>query len=241
MNHEGTYSVLIVEDEVPARELLVDYLLTRQELKLCGLARTGDEAFEKLSARSYDLVLLDIRLPRMTGIEVLERLKKAPYVIFTTAHEDYALRAFECGAVDYLLKPFGVDRFNRSIEKFLAVHDAGALPASENGFILRERGKLRILPYDEIIYATSHGKSTVIHTVAGDREAAVMLKDVESRLPSAMFARIHKRYIINLRYVSWIEYYIGGQYLAFLNDEDESSLTVGRTYAPLLKSRLGLT
>jgi len=241
MEHATAYSVLIVEDEVPAREMLVDYLLARQELRLCGLARTGEEALSQMASRSFDLVLMDVGLPRLTGIEVLERLDRVPYIIFTTAHEDYALRAFDYGAVDYLLKPFGADRFNRSIDKFLVVREAGARLAPENGFTLREKGRLHILPYRNIIYATSHGKSTVIHTVAGDREAPLMLKDVELRLPNAMFARIHKRHIVNVGYISWLEYYVGGQYLAFLNDEDETSLTVGRTYAPSLKSRLGLT
>jgi DNA-binding LytR/AlgR family response regulator len=241
MEHERTYSVLIVEDEVPARELLVDYLLTRRELRLTGLARTGEEALTQMTARDFDLVLMDIRLPRLTGIEVLERLKKVPYIIFTTAYENYALRAFDCGAVDYLLKPFGMDRFNRSIEKFLTVHDAGARMAPENCFTLREKGRLHILPYKDIIYVTSHGKNTVIHTVSGDREAPLMLKDVELRLPPGMFARIHKQHIVNVRCISWLEYYIGGQYLAFLNNEDESSLPVGRTYAPSLKARLGLS
>jgi DNA-binding LytR/AlgR family response regulator len=238
---DAAYSVLVVEDEVPARELIVDYLLARQELRLCGLARSGEEALSQMTARDFDLVLMDIRLPRLTGIEVLGRLEKVPYIIFTTAHEKYALRAFDYGAVDYLLKPFGADRFNRSIDRFLAVRDAGARAAPENGFALREAGRLRILPYQDIIYATSHGKRTVLHTVTGDREAPVMLKEVELRLPPAMFARIHKRHIVNMRYISWLEYYIGGQYLAFLNDEDESSLTVGRMYAPSLKARLGLS
>jgi DNA-binding LytR/AlgR family response regulator len=241
MAYDSTYSVLVVEDEVPARELIVDYLLTRQELRLCGLARTGEEALSQMSARDFDLVLMDIRLPRLTGIEVLERLEKVPYIIFTTAHEKYALSAFDYGAVDYLLKPFGADRFNRSIDRFLAVSDACARTAPENGFPLREAGRLRIIPYEDIIYATSHGKHTVLHKVTGDREAPLMLKDVELRLPPAMFARIHKRHIVNVRFISWLEYYLGGQYLAFLSDEDESSLTVGRTYASPLKARLGLS
>ncbi len=240
MEAEKVYSVLIAEDEVPARELLVDYLLTRRELKLSGLARTGEEALRQMTERNFDLALLDIRLPRLTGLEVLGRLKKPPSVIFTTAYESYALRAFDFGAVDYLLKPFGVDRFNRSIDKFLATRDLSARDAPESGFTVREGGRMHILPYQEIIYVTSHGKNTVIHMVSGDREAPVLLKDVEQRLPSGMFARIHKQHIVNVRYISWIEYLIGGQYLAFLNDEDESSLTVGRKYAPLLKARLGM-
>ena len=240
MEGERIYSVLIAEDEVPARELLVDYLLTRPELRLSGLARTGEEALRHMTERDFDLVLLDIRLPQMTGLEVLGSLKKPPSVIFTTAYENYALKAFDFGAVDYLLKPFGIDRFNRSIDKFIAARESAVRETPESGFTVREGGKTHIVPYRDIIYVTSHGKNTVIHTVAGDREAPVLLKDVELRLPSGMFARIHKQHIVNVGYISWVEYLIGGQYLAFLNDEDESSLTVGRKYAPLLKARLGM-
>jgi DNA-binding LytR/AlgR family response regulator len=243
MNEEAHYTVLIAEDEVPARELLVDLLLTRPELKLSGIARNGEEALRKLSEGEYDLALMDIHLPAMSGIDVISRLKSIPGVIFTTAYEQYAVSAFDFGAVDYLLKPFTADRFNQSIEKFLNLRKTGERPLAagpETGLALKYGGKHHIKPYQEIIYVTSHGKNSVIHTAAEDIESPMILKDVEQRVPADQFIRIHKQHIVNIRYISSLESYIGGQYIAYLCDNDESSLPVGRKYAGYLKSRLRL-
>ena len=243
MDIEQIYSVLIAEDEEPARELLVDYLLTRPELKLSGIARNGEDAFQKLSRQEYDLVLMDIHLPRMTGIEVLERLKKIPYVIFTTAYEQYAIRAFNIGAVDYLLKPFNTERFNQSIEKFLSLHNTETCPAistTATGFAVKEQNRHYILPYQDILYVSSHGKKSIIHTITEDIESAVILKDFERRVPVGIFIRIHKQHIVNIRYIAALEYYIGGQYIVYLNDADDSPLPVGKKYASNLKSRLNM-
>lgn len=243
MDEDKTFSVFIAEDEMPARELLVDYLLTRPELRLSGIAKNGAEALDKLLCREYDLALIDIDLPQMTGIEILERLKNIPYIIFTTAHDAYAIKAFEFGAVDYLLKPFTLERFNRSIEKFLNLQKQGNRPVearSATGFSFKEQGKHYILPYEKIIYFTSHGKKTIIHTDEREYESHAILKTIESRLPDDIFIRIHKQYIVNIRYISAIEYYIGGQYIAYLNNSDENSLPVGKKYAPFLKGRLRL-
>lgn len=243
MDTDQTYSVFIAEDEMPARELILDYILAWPELRISGIAKNGEDAFKKLSGRTYDLVLMDIHLPRMTGIEVLERLKVMPYLIFTTAYERYAIRAFEVGAVDYLLKPITAERFNRSIEKFLHMRRAAcSRPAAgpEAGFAVKDGGKHYILPYQDIVSVSSHGKSSVIHTVAEDHKAPIILKKFEEKAPSQTFVRIHKQHIVNLRYIAALEYYIGGQYIAFLKDEDESALPVGKKYAPLLKARFNM-
>ena len=242
MDIEKTYSVLIAENEDMARELLVDYLFTRPELKLSGIARNGEDAFKKLSSQVYDLALMDIQLPRMTGIEVLEQLKKIPYVIFTAAYEQYAIRAFDLGAVDYLLKPFNVARFNQSIDKFLSLRNADVCPAQSIsvGFTVRERNKHYVLPYQDIMYVSSHGKNSIIHTNKEDIEAAVILKNVERRVPAGAFIRIHKQHIVNISYIAALEYYIGGQYIVYLKDDDDSPLPVGKKYATNLKSRLNM-
>ncbi|TFH40836.1 MAG: response regulator transcription factor [Chrysiogenales bacterium] len=243
MHDDGAYSVLIVENEAPARELITDYLITRPELRLAGIARSGEDALRELSTREYDLVFMDIHLPRMSGIEVLDRLSKVPYVIFTTAYERYALRAFELGAVDYLLKPFSPERFDRSVDKFLSsrvAEERHALSAPCNGFSFRDGGKHHILPCEEIIYITSHGKKSVIHTVSDDIEISMMLKQIELKIPSGTFIRVHKRHIVNVHYVGALEYMIGGQYLVFLKDQDETSLPVGKKFSARLKSRLNL-
>jgi DNA-binding LytR/AlgR family response regulator len=248
MKNDGDpiYSVLIVEDEVPAREPLVDYLVARRELKLSGIARNGEEALSKLAGGEYDLVFMDINLPCLSGIEVLRQVKKPPYVIFTTAYENYAISAFDVGAVDFLLKPFTMERFDRSVEKFLNMTEAvirkenSAHGSTDLGLAYRARGKHCILPYNDIVYACSRGRSSIIHTLSGSVEVPMILKDLELKIPAGLFIRIHKQHIVNIRFISEIEYYIGGQYLAHLKDEDESILTVGRKYAPYLKTRLNM-
>ncbi len=240
------YTVFIAEDEVPARELLVDCLVARPELKLSGIARNGEEALDKLSSGEYDLAFMDINLPHLSGIEVLGRLKRVPYVIFTTAYERYAIHAFDVGAVDFLLKPYNMDRFNRSVEKFLSLMDAltrkdqAARTEPAIGLSYRDGDKHCILPYGEIIYACSHGKRSIIHTASGTVVVPMILKDLEIKIPARLFVRIHKQYLVNIQYITAMQYYIGGQYIAYLKDEDESALPVGRKFAAHLKSRLNM-
>lgn len=243
MEQFDTFSVIIVEDEHPARELLVDYILTRPELRLAVIARTGDDALRDLSSRQFDLVFMDIHLPKISGIEVLERLDAIPYLIFTTAHDVYASRAFEFGAVDYLLKPYTLERFNRAIDKFITMRRIGTRgsgPMTDAGLTIKEQGRHYILPYQDIVYCSSHGKNTVIHTRGKDFTAPVMLGEIENRLPDNIFMRIHKQFLLNVRYLSSLEYFIGGQYIAFLNNSDENTLPIGRKYAALVKERLRL-
>ncbi|MBN1496398.1 MAG: response regulator transcription factor [Spirochaetes bacterium] len=243
MGSGDIHTVFIAEDEVPARELLVDYIMARPELKLAGIARDGEDAREKLSSSFYDVVFMDIRLPHLSGIEVIQGLKKIPYLIFTTAYEQYAVRAFELEASDYLLKPFSAERFNRAVDKFLHMcvsagrHEAAV---SCSGFALRERGRHCIVPYNDIMYVSSNGKNSIIHTVDEEIETSVILKDVEDRVPADLFMRIHKQHIVNIRYIAAVQYYIGGQYFAYLSDADESPIPVGKKYASLLKVRLNL-
>jgi DNA-binding LytR/AlgR family response regulator len=235
------YSVIIAEDELPARELLIDYLLTRPELKLCGVARNGEEALRKLTDEEFDLLLLDIQLPVFSGLEVLERLDDIPYVIFTTAYDQYAIRAFDFGAIDYLLKPFSLDRFNQSIDRFLAEkadNKPCAIRPHDFGLSFKENGKHYLVSYQDILYISSHAKHTVIHTEDKDFETSCILKEIELKLPADIFFRVHKQHILNIGFVSNIEYNIGGQYIAFLKDKDESSIPIGRLYAPALKERL---
>jgi len=241
MKIKTSISVFIAEDEQPARELLIDYLLLRPELKLEGMAQNGEEALEKLQMREYNLLFLDINLPILSGIEILEKLKKYPYLIFTTAYDKYAIKAFEMGAVDYLLKPFSKDRFNQAVDKAVqAIQDNRSNLQSplDIGLSIKENENHYILSYDDIVYISSHARHTVIHTDDKCFEIANLLKDIESKLPDQNFIRIHKQFIVNLKYISHFQYMVGGQYEIYLKDEDETSLPVGRKYANLLKDKL---
>ena len=122
------FTVFIAEDEQPARDLLLDYIFKREELKVEGWSKDGEETYNKLCEKEYDLTFLDINMPKMSGIEVLEKLKNPPYVIFTTAYDEYAIKAFEFGAIDYLLKPFSQERFNSAVDKAISnIRNKGSL------------------------------------------------------------------------------------------------------------------
>ncbi len=133
MDNQKNFSVIIVEDEFPARKLLEKFVNAHAQLTLKLTVNNGQDALEALESQAFDLLLLDIDLPVLTGIEVLDRLKSAPYVIFTTANETYAVKAFDIGAVDYLLKPFTQDRFNTAVNRYITARsESTPTDANEN-------------------------------------------------------------------------------------------------------------
>ncbi len=243
MRELQTISAFIVEDEQPARELLIEYVLLREELKLEGMAQNGEDAVQKLLKKNYDLLFLDISLPVISGIEVLDKLDSFPYVIFTTAFDQYAIKAFDLGAVDYLLKPFTLDRFNQAVDKALSIIK-GEKPYFDSpkslGLSFKENNKHYIIAFDDIVYLSSNAKQTVVHTEMRDFETQQLLKDLGIKLPEDHFIRIHKQFIVNLSYVSRMEYTIGGQYEATLKDDEMTKLPVGVKYAPDMKKKLNI-
>ena len=232
-------AVFIVEDELPARELLIEFTVARPDLRLAGSARDGAEAEKQLRKTPCDLLFLDIELPGLSGLELLERLEDLPPVIFTTAHAQHAVRAFEIGAADYLLKPFTQERFNQAVDRALQSRQGPIRQPGALGLPVKSGDDHFLVPYERILYLASHGKRSTIHTEERDYEAARLLGDLETRLP-AEFTRIHKQYIVNLRYVERMQYFIGGRYTAYLRDRDETALPVGKSFAAAVRQKLGL-
>ncbi len=239
---QKTYSVIIVEDELPARKLLSGYLTTFPELKITATARNGEQALKLLSENSYDLAFMDIDLPVITGIEVLENLTtELPYLIFTTGHDSYAVRAFELGGLDYLLKPYSAQRFKEAIVRFKKVQESKKkkqLTYINYCLAFKENYKQHLIAFEDIVYISSHSKHSVIHTKKKEFETAMLLKDIQSKLPENMFLRIHKQFIINFMYLSKLQHDSGGQYLAQLRNDDETSLPVGKKSIMDLKNIL---
>jgi len=244
MNHEKDYTVFIAEDEAPARELLIEFVVAYPGIKLAGFARNGEEALQKLSNSSCDILLLDIDLPVYTGIEVLEKIEKRPRVIFTTAYEKHAVKAFELGADDYLVKPFTEERFAAAITKTLQAlakrKTSGSGDKNENRdvIMIREKGVYYIVPYNEIIYISSSGRNSVIHTPGREYVTGVSISSMTGKLPADRFLRIHKQFTINIQYTSHFSYYSGGQYILYLKDDEKTNLPVGKVYAEILKERI---
>jgi DNA-binding LytR/AlgR family response regulator len=225
--------VFIAEDEDYARKLLMGYIRKRPELELAGHAANGAEALKKIRSKRYDLLFIDIDLPELSGVEVLEKLDRLPYVIFTTAYDEYAVKAFELGAVDYILKPFDGKRFDKAVDR--ALNQIGKSPVNAEsirmlGLSCKDGDSYFLIPYDDIVYLSSHAKHTVIHTKKKEVKIGRMLKDIINKLPETKFKRIHRQYIINLDYMSHYKYYQGGQYVIFMHDEEMTTLPIGRKY-----------
>lgn len=241
MEEGDIYTVFIAEDEQPASDLLSSYVFKRTELKLGGWSKNGQEAFEKLSENNYDLLFLDINLPILSGIEIVEKLDNPPYIIFTTAYDDYAVKAFELGAVDYLMKPFSEERFNIAVDKALNTIKSklpGTNMVNSIGLSFKEDETYYILPFNEIIFLSSKGRHSLIHTKTRTYETPQTLKETYQKLPGDNFIRIHKQSIVNLEYISHVQYLMGGQYAAFLKDREKTMLTIGRVYVPDLRKKL---
>lgn len=220
----------LVEDEPPAREILKRYISARKDLELCGESPDAQSALLQIESLALDLLFLDVELPGMSGFEMLEHLSAPPPVIFTTAGSAHAVPAFDYGAVDFLLKPFSRDRFDQAVNRMQTVSNGRPGP----GLAVREGDSHYLIPFAEIIYLSSSGKSTAIHTTDRDFETARLIKDLEARLPQN-FLRIHKQFVLNLDFALSLRYRTGGGYTVLLRDSDETTLPAGRQYAQRLK------
>jgi len=234
------YSVLIVEDEFPARKLIIGYLEEFSEIEIRDICRSGIDAFDKIKTNRYDLIFLDINLPDMSGIEILEKVNPEAYIIFTTAYDKFAIKAFELGAIDYLLKPISKERFNQSVDRFFLrnTNNMNTEKLLGHSFSFKENRNNFIVPFQEIIYFSSVAKHTVIHTKDRDFETPKLMKEIDNMLPEKFFIRIHKQYIINMKFILNLKIYSHGLYQVILSDEDDTTLPVGKTYLSKLKSVL---
>jgi two-component system, LytTR family, response regulator len=207
-------TVFIAEDEPLARESLVDACASRSELRLIGEAADGVSALAQIEQLQPDLVFLDIQMPEMTGLEVLKRLKHRPQIIFSTAYDQYAVTAFELNALDYLLKPFSMDRFDAAIDRALAT--VVAVPDAVNTalnllcgdgrnrlerILVRDRGQIFPVNVSEIAYMKSDQKYTAIYV--GDKTFLVRvgIAELAERLDPGRFVRIHRSMLANLDFV----------------------------------------
>ncbi len=250
---------LIVDDEAPARAHLRDLLSEVQGVELVGEASNAMEAEKLLRAVEHDVVFLDIRMPGMDGVEAAEhfaQLPKSPYVIFTTAHEEYAAKAYELGAADYLLKPISRSRLlkavNRAWELRVASGAAAAgrpLPPgpakSKDGrtleYVTARRGhKMVLVGVDDIAYLTVEGETVYVFTAADSFVAlAPSLDQLEQGLAGANFFRTHRAYLVNLRYVDEVVPMFNRTYELVMKDGRKSRVPVSRRKAVELRDLLG--
>ncbi|BAQ09087.1 two-component response family protein [Bacillus sp. OxB-1] len=234
---------LVVDDERYAREELTFLLGRFPAIQVVGEAETGEAAIMKTLQLQPDVVFLDVEMPKMGGMEVaksLQEIKKVPLIVFATAYPQFAAEAFRINAVDYLLKPYDEDQLQQTIsriEKWLAPQSSG-YAASELGKLAVEMdGEIDYILIQDIYYMYREEKVTKIITERRDYDVRISLKDLESRLASYPFFRIHKSYLVNLNYVSRLTPWFNGAYQLELEGRPEK-LSVSRNYVKDLRQRL---
>jgi two-component system LytT family response regulator len=235
---------LVVDDEAPARAKLVRLLADDGRFELAGEAEDGVAAVARIEALRPDLVLLDIQMPGLTGFEVLRAVGAAacPKVIFSTAHDEYALAAFNAHAIDYLLKPYDLGRLRVALDKAHAQLHAGrddlaaleALLARHPGGLYLERLLVRRddswipVPVERVRRLSAEGKHVRVHADGGPHLVREALSELEARLDPARFVRIHRGEIVNLHSVVRLDPLAHGD--AVVELDDGSSVVVSRTH-----------
>ena len=224
--------VLIVDDEEPARRLLAELLEGEEDVVVAGECRNGFEAVQAIQTQAPDLVLLDVQMPKLDGFEVLALLDRPPMVIFVTAYDEYAVRAFEVQAVDYLLKPVSGERLRAALARArerLAAHEAppeaaalarAARPAG--GFLervlVRDGDKVHVVPVAKVDYFEAQGDVVLLRTGAEKLRKTTTLNDLERELDPGRFLRVHRSYILNLDRLAGLELYAKDSRVAILKD-----------------------
>jgi two-component system LytT family response regulator len=242
---------LIIEDEAPAREIILHYLKEVEEIEVIEECSDGFSGLKSISFNKPDLVFLDIQMPRLTGIELVEVLTEKPEIIFTTAYDQYAIRAFELNAVDYLLKPFPKRRFLDAVEKAINKIKSGKgnkEPASNllakkaedspavNRVVVRKGTAINIIPVEQIRYVEAQDDYVMIYHTEGKALKQQTMKYYEDNLPKEDFTRIHRSYIVKIGEIDKIEPYTKDSHVAVL--KSGAKLPVSRAGYKHLKDEL---
>lgn len=241
----GPISALIVDDERYAREELAYLLGKFSGIQVFGQAESGEAAILKALQLQPDVVFLDVEMPKMNGIEVaktLAEVKKVPLIIFATAYPQFAVEAFRINAVDYLLKPYDERQLKQTIERIeKTLYPAQSVDNTEKlgKLAIEIGGDIEYIFPQDILYIYRDDKVTKIITQTDDYDVRTTLKKLESRLISFSFFRIHKGYLVNLKYVSRLTPWFNGAYQLELEGVDQK-LSVSRNYVKDLRQRLEL-
>jgi two-component system, LytTR family, response regulator len=242
--------IVIADDEDLARSLVSEYLKDSLDLEIVAECRNGFEAVKAVTDLKPDLLLLDIQMPRLDGFEVLDLVGRETNVIFITAYDQYAIRAFDVHAVDYLLKPFSAERLAEALDRARKKIDRGestAPPAlaadarppgtKPDRILIRDGGDVHVLPMVKVDYVEAQD-DYVCYRVEGKRYLKQQtLADVETALDSARFVRIHRSYILNIDRLAKLELYAKDSHAAILRDG--TRLPVSRSGYSRLNAMIG--
>lgn len=202
------YRILIVDDEPPARKLLSDYVSKIAELELAGTCNNGEEALRFLKENPVDILLLDIRMPLMTGMDLLNELQEKPLTIFVTAYEEYAVKGYELDVIDYLIKPVSFERFKKAIDRaveYLSVQVASVETTEKpDYFFIKTDTRIVKFFFSEVQAIEAQREYIKIITPTRKIMSLVSLTSIANALPGE-FVRIHRSFIINMRHIDEVQ------------------------------------
>jgi len=247
---------VIVDDEPLARERLASLLSAEQDIEVIAQCRDGEEAVTAIDQHSPDLVFLDVQMPGLNGFEVIDAVEKMPLVIFVTAYDQHALRAFQVRALDYLLKPFDRERFTEALQRarthiqrdetgdlgrrlLALVKDLRRDQPKTDRLVVKSGGRLFFLRTDEIDWVEASGNYVRLHVGATSHLLRETMNAIEGRLDPEKFFRIHRSRIVNMERIQEMQPWLNGEYAVLLRTG--TRLTLSRGYREKLQERLGRT
>jgi len=229
---EDKLKTVIVDDESLARNLIKSFMKDLEDVELVGECENGFEGVKMINELNPDLVILDIQMPKITGLEMLELLDHKPEVIFSTAYDQYAIKAFEHNAVDYLLKPFSKERFYEAIKKVAERISKGDSTSESTNrlseemrgsflerIVVKDRSKINIIPVNQIIYIEAMDDYVMIYTSGGRFIKQKRMKNLEKALNPSEFVRIHRSYIVKVNEIKELQQYEKESYIVILNNK----------------------
>lgn len=243
---------LLIDDEPLARSIVREYLQNYPDIEIVQECNDGFEGVKAIQQHQPELIFLDIQMPKINGFEMLELVEEHPSVIFTTAFDEYALKAFETHAIDYLLKPFSKGRFDKAIQKWreqyssenakkktdALLENTSQQPEQSQRVVVKTGSKIRIIPVHDILYFEADDDYIRIHTADGSFLKKKTMQYFEQTLNSSQFVRVHRSYIIQVAYLTRIDQENGEHHTAIL--KNGAKVPLSRTGYPKLKEVLGM-
>jgi two-component system, LytTR family, response regulator len=244
---------IIIDDEQPARDIVKNWLKDRADIEVITECSDGFNGVKAINELKPDLVFLDIQMPKLTGFEMLELIEETPLIVFITAYDQYAIKAFEMNATDYLLKPFTKARFEQALQKVIQHLNENQKPAETvtrimsamdekpdllHRIAVKSGQKINVIATDDIIYIGAEGDYVMIYTKDNRYLKEKTMKFMESHLDSNQFVRIHRSTILNVNYILRVELYDKESYAVLL--KNNVSLKASISGYKLLKQFLKL-
>lgn len=243
------YKVIIIDDEPLARQLIRAFLKPYEQLQVVAECNDGFEGFKAIQELEPDLIFLDVQMPRLNGMEMLELIERQPAVIFTTAFDEYAMKAFEMNAADYLLKPITRERFDKAVQKWLGIaalqkpahheqlFNTPIVEGYQNRIVVKDNGMIRIIPEQDILYVEASDDYIKIVTPGGTFLKKSTLSHLEQTLDPQKFVRVHRSYLLPVSQLARIEPYEKDGHIALL--QSGAKIAVSKSGMAKLKSLLG--